>query len=248
MTFLTIEVQRMSYAGSTGKPIIVNLKLQVDKGEIVTILGPSGSGKTTLLRIIAGLESRFLGHIRLEGAEITGPSRRIQLVFQDGRLLPWKTLIDNLRFARTATNGDMGNGSELEALDSMGIAERSMAWPSQLSGGENSRAALARALVSHPQVLLLDEPFRNLDSVTRTRVQSVLAQKIREEKIATIQVSHSVEDAVWLSDRVISFDSAPIGTSATTFPISIDRPRRPRDVRLTNYIDAIFAHISQEAQ
>lgn len=179
--------------------IISGLDLEIEAGEFVVLLGRSGSGKTTLLRTLAGLDE-------VKGQDVTVPQNRA-VVFQDARLLPWKRVWRNValglkgRDARTAAQ---------DALQEVGLGHRLEAWPLTLSGGESQRVALARALVREPQLLLLDEPFAALDALTRLRMHELVLSLWRRHRPAVLMVTHDVDEAIALADRVILLDGGRI--------------------------------------
>ncbi|KQM18998.1 sulfonate ABC transporter ATP-binding protein [Novosphingobium sp. Leaf2] len=179
--------------------IISGLDLEIEAGEFVVLLGRSGSGKTTLLRTLGGLDD-------VKGQDVTVPANRA-VVFQDARLLPWKRVWRNValglkgRDARTAAQ---------DALQEVGLGHRLDAWPLTLSGGEAQRVALARALVREPQLLLLDEPFAALDALTRLRMHELVLSLWRRHRPAVMMVTHDVDEAIALADRVILLDGGRI--------------------------------------
>ena len=225
----------MAFAGE--RELIRNFELSLERGEFVSFLGKSGAGKSTLLRIVARLETRFRGRVELEGAELKRPSRKVQMVFQDYRLLPWKTVRENLDFASIG-----GSAKWLSSIDTWlggtGLNEHAMKMPKQLSGGEKSRAAFARALVNPPQVLLLDEPFAALDPETRFDLQDTLVAALNDQPITVIMISHSIRDAVFLSDKVHLLEQNPLRI-ARTFTVSQKRPRQRSDPALIQLSDEI---------
>lgn len=179
--------------------IISGLNLQIAAGEFVILLGRSGSGKTTLLRTLAGLDP-------VEGQDVTIPGSRA-VVFQDARLLPWKKVWRNV-----ALGLKRGNARQLaeEALQEVGLGHRLEAWPLTLSGGEAQRVALARALVREPQLLLLDEPFAALDALTRLRMHELVLSLWRRHRPAVLMVTHDVDEAIALADRIVLLDGGKI--------------------------------------
>lgn len=238
---LNIRVERMQYPGSRDGVLVEDLSLAVPAGQFISILGPSGSGKTTLLRIVAGIERRFDGRVLLDGAEIAAPTRRIQLVFQDARLLPWMSVSDNVGFALD------GDDSERDAriaasLSSLGLAGKGGQLPKTLSGGEQGRAALARALIGSPEVLLLDEPFRNVDLKVRYDLLEKLQRALQESPRTVLLVSHCIEDAVLLSDAVYVFESSPL-SKPTVFDVSLPRPRQPDDPAVAELTRSVVHHV-----
>lgn len=186
--------------GFDGREVLSGLELQIAPGEFVAILGRSGSGKSTLLRAIAGLDHDVVG-----SGTITAPER-ISVVFQDARLLPWAKVLDNVllglpRSERTAA---------VRALGEVGLGGREDAWPSELSGGEQQRVALARSLVREPELLLADEPFGALDALTRIRMHGLLRELCRRHHPAVLLVTHDVDEAIDLADRIVVLDQGRI--------------------------------------
>jgi len=206
-------------------PILIeNLTVFVEKGEIVSLVGPSGVGKSTLLRILAGLETSFVGRVNLDGKAIKEPSRKIQIVFQNNYLLPWLDVKGNIAFAikdedRMTCEQKTNNWIKKVQLDDM-----AQALPKTLSGGEASRVAFARAFIAPPELLLLDEPFSALDTITKEVLQQELIRFATETTTTVVLVSHSVDDAVFLSDRIIVLAGRPLRIFEE-FPIRLKRPR-----------------------
>lgn len=213
--------------------LIENLALDVNEGEVLSLVGPNGAGKTTLLRILAGLEPRYAGQVRLNGSPVAGPGRRIQVLFQDGQLLPWLTVRKNVEFARNANGANNGHKglSTTDPLTTVGLAHKARSLPRELSGGETSRAALARCFVDPPEVLLMDEPFRALDALSKYSIQDSMLQFARDAGTTIVLVSHSVDDAVCLSDRVLVLHADPLRVHRSV-PIEVPRPRQRGDPQL----------------
>lgn len=231
---LKVNISSMRYPGANSEAnLIQDLSFTVAPESVVSFVGKSGAGKTTLLRMIAGLERRFQGEVILGNTVITKPSRDIQIVFQDYRLLPWKTVYQNIEFALNR------NGEEVERdkidrwLQIIGMKDRRNAWPKTLSGGEEGRVALARTFVSPPKVLLLDEPFRNLDFVAKFELQNELLRDLQTHKTVVVLISHNIDDAVFLSDTVHLLSKAPMKIQAS-FSVDVPRPRMRVDPRLVN--------------
>lgn len=196
---LTINIKNCEHPADDNYNLLENISITIEEGIFVSILGLSGSGKSTLLKIIAGLEDNFEGSIQLGSEEIKKPSKKIQLIFQDYRLLPWKTVSSNLEFAQSEVNRD-----EIRTwLDKVGLTEKANNYPGSLSGGEQALLSFVRAFIGKPQVLLLDEPFRSIDIKSKIKIQEILLDYLKENsKIITILVSHSIDDAVRLSNQI----------------------------------------------
>ena len=228
---LRIKVNEFSYSRDQS-PLISDFALEIAKGEFVSIMGPSGVGKTTLLRIIAGLETNYSGHVVFRNSSVSRPSRRIQIVFQDPRLLPWRNVLDNVRLGHAKPSSVESIDASRKLIQFVGLDERSSAWPKTLSGGEQTRVALARALISNPEVVLLDEPMRGLDLVNRLRLHKIL--KGRSEQ-TTVMVSHDIEDAVLLSDRIVFVSGSPM-TAFQSIEVDLSENRDPSDSDVQNII------------
>lgn len=195
----------------TSLEVLKDINLTVHPGEFVSILGTSGCGKSTLLRLLVGLDTDYSGEISLGGKPVTGPDLKRGIVFQEHRLLPWLTVFDNIAIAlknaviSTAEKKDLVQ----KHIELVGLKGFEQAWPHQLSGGMSQRVAIARALVNRPEVLLLDEPFGALDAMTRAYLQQELQSIWRKENITMILVTHDVEEAVFLADRIVIMEPNP---------------------------------------
>ena len=200
--------------------------LSVDEGEFVAIVGASGCGKTTLLRLIAGLDQDYAGEIALDGQRIAGTSLERSIVFQEPRLLPWLTLWDNVAVA--LDNAALSPAEKKSAIAAqislVGLTGFEKAYPAALSGGMAQRAAIARALVGHPSILLLDEPLGALDAITRMRLQEELVRIWRHEGVSMILVTHDVEEAVFLSQKIVVMNSHP-GHVTASIVVDLSSPR-----------------------
>ena len=217
-----------------------DVNLTVKDGEFVTILGPSGCGKTTLLRIIAGLETYSSGTALLNGEVIVGPGPKRGMVFQEYSLFPWKTVLGNVMFG-PRMQGFSKEEAEVKAmiyLNLVGLADFKNSYPYELSGGMKQRVAIARALANEPEIILMDEPFGALDAQTRNTLQNELLRIWQEEKRTIIFVTHSVDEAVFLSDRIVILSKRP-GTIKKIVEINIPRPRdrtRPEENQIRNEV------------
>ncbi len=217
MTLLDVHVRRKQFdaRGARGQaapaPVLSNLRFQLAHGEQVALVGASGCGKSTLLRIVAGLDPAYEGQVLLDGQPQRGPSRAVGVVFQEPRLFPWLTVIENVAF-------DLGQGRDeawaATLLEEVGLRDLADALPRQLSGGQAQRVALARALYTRPRLLLLDEPFSALDAFTRMKLQDLVVSLARAHGTALVLVTHDVEEAVLLSDRVLILGAAGAAGSA----------------------------------
>lgn len=209
--------------------VLKGIDLEIPQGQFVAIVGRSGCGKSTLLRLIAGLDEPTEGTLEADGETIDGIWTDARMLFQDARLLPWKTALDNVRLG-------VRTGSREEALASLtqvGLADRAGEWPSVLSGGQRQRVALARALAGSPRLLLLDEPLGALDALTRIDMQRLIEDLWAEQRFTAVLVTHDVSEAVALADRVVLIEQ---GRIALDVPITLARPRER---------DSGFAHFEK---
>jgi sulfonate transport system ATP-binding protein len=211
-----------------GKPLKVleDITLSVKPGEFVSIVGSSGCGKSTLLRLLIGLEGDYKGEIRLDGHKIVGTSLDRGIVFQEHRLFPWLTVEQNVSLGLLNAPGSQASKdkSVQEHISLVGLKGFEKAYPYQLSGGMSQRVAIARALVNRPEVLLLDEPFGALDALTRTHLQQELQRIWEAEGITAILVTHDVEEAIYLGDRVVVMQPRP-GRIKRIVNVDLPRPR-----------------------
>jgi sulfonate transport system ATP-binding protein len=196
----------------------------INLGEIVAIIGGSGCGKSTLLRAVSGLDPATSGSVTLDGVTITAPHAKIGIIFQEPRLLPWLSVADNIGFGLGDLPADVRRARIAHALTKVGLADKAKAWPRELSGGQAQRVAIARALVPQPEVLLLDEPFSALDAFTRRDLQDHLLDLWAETRPTLVLVTHDVDEAVVLADRVFVMRPRP-GRLFDEIKINLARPR-----------------------
>ena len=222
------------------REVLRGVDLDVQHGEIVAIVGPSGCGKSTLLRLLGGLDRPTSGSIRVGGAPVTDTDARTAVAFQEPRLLAWRTLAQNVQLGLPrGTRGSNRAGAERvrELLELVGLLHAADQKPREVSGGMAQRASLARALARNPEVLLLDEPFGALDALTRLRMQDLLLDIHAAQPTTVVLVTHDVEEALFLADRVLllrSLDSdASVGSIAREIVVPGDRPRDRADRALT---------------
>ncbi|CAH2601290.1 taurine ABC transporter ATP binding subunit [Rhodovastum atsumiense] len=212
----------------TGKPLTVlrDVSLVMPRGEFVAIVGASGCGKSTLLRLILGLDTDYEGEIRVDGQRVRRPGLDRAIVFQEHRLLPWLTAEGNVAVALRRSGLPRAERRQrvAELLDLVGLSAFAGAWPAQLSGGMAQRVAIARALVNRPRFLLMDEPLGALDALTRLRLQGELARIVRHQGSTALLVTHDVDEAVFLADRIVIMHPHP-GRVATVLTVGLGAAR-----------------------
>lgn len=218
-----------SYQAADGNPVqaLRELNLEVETGSFVSIVGPSGCGKSTLLKIVAGLLDHTEGEVLLHGQPINGPHHDIGVVFQQPTLLPWLTVLDNVllpaRVQRRKGPEIVQRAKQLLEMVGLGGFERK--YPNELSGGMQQRAGIVRALVTDPHLLLMDEPFGALDALTREQMNDELQNIWMQQRKTVFFITHSIPEAVYLSDRVLVMSERP-GRIIADIPIELERPRR----------------------
>ncbi len=241
---MKLEVDRVSkrFGGDAdeGTEALRDVSLNVAEGEFVCLLGPSGCGKTTLLRIIAGLESPTGGEVRVDGVPVTGPTPRLGMIFQDYSLYPWRRVIDNIAFGLELAGVEKAVrlARAGEYLDLVGLGGFANSFPYELSGGMRQRVAVARALATDPAVVLMDEPFGALDAQTRNAMQRELLEIWTKTRKTVLFVTHSVDEAVFLADRIVVLSPRP----GRVREIVEVREPRPRD-RTCDGCAAIRRHV-----
>ncbi|MGU3399981.1 ABC transporter ATP-binding protein [Brucellaceae bacterium D45D] len=241
-----IEIKDVSHRfGLEGKslPVLNRVSLDVKPGEFVAILGPSGCGKSTLLRLAAGLETPSSGAILSDGEKVLTPDPSRVVVFQDPTLYPWRTVEANVALGLEARGVYKTLKHRVtEAIDLVGLSGFANAFPRQLSGGMAQRAALARAIVNDPKLLILDEPLGKLDSLTRLAMQTELLDLWQRNGFTTLLVTHDVEEAIFLAQRVIIFSDRPAAIKAQ-LDIDLPYPRHRGDPKLAELRRQALAHL-----
>ncbi len=205
-------------------PALAGLSLAIAAGEFVAVVGTSGCGKSTLLRILAGLETDYEGRVAVDGVAVAGPGLDRGVVFQEHRLFPWLTVEENVGFGLAAHEPRERRRAVDEHLELVGLRGFERAFPHQLSGGMSQRVAIARALVNRPRVLLMDEPFGALDAFTRMGLQDELLRVWAAERTTVVLVTHDIDEAVFLADRVVVLSSRP-GAIRAVVDVPLARPR-----------------------
>lgn len=240
-----IAIQEVSKQFRKGSLALQNVSLHIQKGEFVTLLGPSGCGKSTLLRLVSGLTPSSSGRIAVNGMTPVNARELVGFIFQDATLLPWRTVEQNVGLglelehtARPTRKEKVGKMLEL-----VGLSHVARRYPRQLSGGMKMRVSIARALVSRPRILLLDEPFAALDEMTRDRMNEELLRLYAEQQWTVLFVTHSVAEAVFLSSRIVILAPHP-GRVAHEIDIDLPWPRNA-ETRLSDAFDKKVAHTSR---
>ena len=221
--------------------VLKGLNLDIRAGECLAIVGASGSGKTTLLRVLAGLESADSGKVLVDGDLVRGVGRERAVIFQEPRLLPWLTVLGNVAFGLEVRGVPRGEAEarSREYIGLVGLGEFADAYPRQLSGGMAQRVGIARALTVRPGILLLDEPLGALDAMTRITMQEELARIWSEEQVTMVLVTHDLEEAVYLADRVLILPREK-GRAARLVDIDLPRPRDRSESRFVRHREALL--------
>jgi NitT/TauT family transport system ATP-binding protein len=236
-----LHIGGLNKSFGTGKQrtqVLRDIDLDLADNEFVSLVGTSGCGKSTLLSIVAGLQDFDAGALDIDGSPILQPGLDRGVVFQSYTLLPWLTAQQNIEFALKAAGHDRAACREIarEHLDLVKLSASAARYPSELSGGMKQRVAIARALSYRPKMLLMDEPFGALDALTRHQMQELLTQIWEEHRLTVLFVTHDVEEAVYLSDRITVMGIGP-GRITETFDVGIERPRREEVMESTAFMD-----------
>jgi len=234
--------------GGQPRPVLENINLTVQPGEFVSIVGASGCGKSTLLRLIVGLDTDYSGDLRLDGQRIATTSLDRGIVFQDHRLFPWMTLEENIELALLNTDTPKARRAQIVAdhIALVNLKGFEKAYPHQLSGGMAQRAAIARALVTEPKLLLLDEPLGALDALTRVHVQNEIQRIWMTQRSTMVMVTHDVEEALYLGDRVVVMSPNP-GRIRRVVDVDLPHPRDRSSPLLHRLKDEILAELTSGA-
>jgi NitT/TauT family transport system ATP-binding protein len=212
------------------KTALSDCSFEVSPGQFTALIGPSGCGKTTIIDLIAGYEMPSKGEALVDGTEIRGPSQDRLVVFQETALFPWKSTLANVMFGPLNRNVPREEAEQQARaiLSKLGLSGFEGKYPNQLSGGMQRRAELARTLINNPAVMLLDEPFRGLDAMTRELMQEYLLRLFEESRVTTVIVTSEIEEAIFLADRILVVTNAPASLKSV---VEVDLPR-PRDLRI----------------
>lgn len=216
--------------------VLRGVELEAEQGEFIAIIGRSGCGKSTLLRVIAGLEQSTSGETLINDNPVRNLNTEARIMFQDSRLLPWNKVIDNVAIGLKKEDRYK---AEI-ALNHVGLGARANEWPSVLSGGQKQRVALARALASHPRLLLLDEPLGALDALTRIEMQQLIEVLWQQQQFTTVLITHDVEEAVVMADRVILIEEGRIAMDIT---VPFSRPRQRGNAEFAKLVDKILKRV-----
>jgi len=242
------------YQPRTGGRLLAldNINLQVEDGEFVTIVGPSGCGKTTFINLCDGLLKPTAGQINIDGTQVTGPGTDRGMVFQDSCLMPWRTVFKNVIFGLECQKLDNTEGQERarKFINLVGLQGFEDHYPHELSGGMQQRCNLARALTVDPKILIMDEPFAALDAQTREIMQMELLRIWNEARKTILFITHQINEAIYLADRVIVFGSRP-GKVKQTIKVDIPRPRPlavKRSKQFLDYEDNLWNMIEEEVK
>ena len=223
------------------RTVLHNTQLSIEPGQFVAIVGRSGCGKSTLLRLVAGLEAASSGSLQLDAGAIDGIRADTRIMFQDARLLPWRKVIDNVLIGLPKSARELGE----KVLAQVGLADRQQDWPAKLSGGQRQRVALARALVHNPRLLLLDEPLGALDALTRIEMHRLIEGLWEKHRFTALLVTHDVQEAVALADRVILIEDGRIALDEN---IALARPRWHGDPEFARIEKRILDRVLQKPE
>lgn len=226
--------------------VLDNIDMKIKPGEFVSIVGSSGCGKSTLLKILGGLQTPTVGEAFVGERQVKGPSVEVGMIFQESRLFPWLTLEENIAFGiHKKMPKDVKEQLIHEHIQMVGLEGFEKALPKQLSGGMQQRASIARTLINRPKILLLDEPFGALDALTRITMQNEILKIWEIEKTTMILVTHDIDEAIYLGDRVMVFSSRP-GKIQKTIEVDMERPRERNSQRFMELREKIYSEFFGE--
>jgi NitT/TauT family transport system ATP-binding protein len=234
------KVSKSYGAGEFSKDVVQNCSFTIDSGKLTVMIGPSGCGKSTLIRLLAGFERSTSGTITIGGRSVTGPGLDRMVVFQESALFPWMSTYDNIMFgprARGEDTPEMRSFAEL-LLHKVGLDGFRRKYPSQLSGGMQRRAELARSMINKPEVMILDEPFRGLDAMTKRLMQQYYANLYEEFRRSTFFVTTDIDEAIYLADRILIMTNIPTQVRAV-IEVDLPRPRQIEDITENDAANAI---------
>ena len=223
---------------------LADASFEIKKGEIIGVIGKSGCGKSTLLRCIAGLDTDFAGELLIENQPIRGPHPQIGVVFQEPRLMPWLTVLQNVAFGLTGKEAENAEVARTY-LQHVGLGHAENLYVRQLSGGMAQRVAIARALAAQPGLLLMDEPFSALDAFTKMQLQDLVLDIWNRQPLTVVMVTHDIDEALYLCDRIVLLSGKP-GTVDTIFEVGVERPRGRSNIALTKKKAEILAKLQLE--
>ena len=239
------DVNKSFIVNGQSVDVLKDINLEIEEGEFVVIVGHSGCGKSTLLKMIAGLETNDTGELSVDGKEISGPGMDRGMIFQEHRLFPWLSIEKNVQLGLKGLSKEEKRKLSDQYLELVKLSEFKKAYPSQLSGGMSQRAAIARSLVSQPEILLLDEPFGALDALTKIELQEEML-KIRERFHNTmIMVTHDIEEAVYLADRIVVMSARP-GRIKDVIKVELGTYRDRGGSDFAHYKKKIFDYFFEE--
>ncbi|HYG75941.1 MAG TPA: ABC transporter ATP-binding protein [Planctomycetota bacterium] len=249
-SYLQIASVSKVFFGENGRPdyeALRDVSLGIDQGEFVSIIGHSGCGKSTLLNIIAGLELPTSGHVTVDGQRVKEPGPERGIVFQNHSLLPWLTVMDNIVLAIRTVFPELSQAEikrrATHHLEMVGLASHLHKKPAEISGGMKQRVGIARAFAINPKVLLLDEPFGALDALTRAVMQDDLMTLWESERKTVIMITHDVDEAIYLSDRIILMSNGPAAKIGEIVPVTLERPRSREELLEQPEYDRLRKHL-----
>lgn len=241
MTNSIISIQNVSKRYGAGELVLNNISFDIKKGEVIALLGKSGCGKSTLLNLVGGFESITEGRILLDGSAVEKPTKRCIMLMQNYGLLPWRSVRKNVELALESSKVPKSQYAErvLHYLKMVGLHDKQQMFPSELSGGMQQRVAIARALAIQPEVILMDEPFAALDTFTRYYLQDELLTIQREEQTTILLVTHDIDEAIYLADRIFIMSPNP-GSIHKEIHLKMSKPRDRSDSDFQHYREIIF--------